>query len=113
MPTAPKRFNARPPQPRHDHRPASNVRGYDARHHRWAEMVKERDGWLCVPCKAAGRLVPCRYADHKTPRHIDLSPAMCAACHARKTAADTKRYGSASATVLTLSQQLARREAQR
>lgn len=118
MPNAPRQFQARPAQPRIDHRPASKVRGYDARHQQWAEAVKDRDCWLCVPCKAAGRLVPCRYADHSIPRHVaperayDLTngSAMCSACHARKTHSDNAKYGSAAATTLTPAQQRARQQ---
>ncbi|MDZ4686784.1 MAG: HNH endonuclease [Planctomycetaceae bacterium] len=121
MPTAPRRFQSRPPAPRIDARPPSNIRGYGHQHALWSERVRDRDCHLCQDCKAEGRLLPGTIADHIVPRHIrpDLAytdsngRTLCARHHSLKTASDTKRYGSASATVLTLSQQQARREAQR
>lgn len=73
---------------------------------RWLQIrsrVMNRDGWLCVPCKAHGRITPARQVDHITPieaggdNALDNLQAICLGCHESKT--NSESSGAAVADI--------------
>lgn len=96
-------------------------RGYDHHWQRIADARRRRDDYFCQPCRRARRFTPSSTVDHIVPVHVrpdwrlELrnTQVICTACHQQKTAHDTQRYGSSTATALTREQQAARDEAQR
>ena len=76
---------------RWDGRPSASRRGYGQAWRVKAARILVRDGKLCVPCRAAGRLTPATMVDHITPKHLGGTDdaanlrAICRPCHARKT----------------------------
>ncbi len=79
-------------------RPNSADRGYG---HEWRKLrafVLKRDGKLCVPCGAAGRLTPATHVDHVVPKAAGGTDdpanlrAICKRCHDSKSG----REGQAS-----------------
>lgn len=71
-------------------------RGYG---HVWRKLrtqILQRDDYLCVSCRAAGRLVPATDVDHIVPKSQggtdtpDNLQSLCKPCHRRKTATENK-----------------------
>lgn len=80
------------------HRPNAAARGYcDRRHRAWRAAVLTRDAWTCRQC---GRVCAGHreaHADHIVPiaaggdrYDIANGQTLCAACHARKTLAESR-----------------------
>jgi 5-methylcytosine-specific restriction protein A len=78
--------------PRWDDRPNAGQRGYGQAWRVRRARILARDGRLCVPCRAEGRLTPATMVDHVTPKHLGGGDddanlrAICRRCHDRKTA---------------------------
>jgi len=77
-----------------DTRPDSTARGYDATWERLSKMLR-RERPVCELCQVR----PSRLVDHIVPLRaggarleIENLQALCIACHARKTAADGRKY---------------------
>lgn len=82
---APSRWPRQPKQPDPHYQTAA--------HRDWANAVKERAGWKCESCGAAGVKL---YADHVIEIKDGGDPfgpgkALCAPCHGRKTADEKAR----------------------
>ena len=79
------------------HRTSRHERGYDAAWVRTREHVLKRDAYLCQPCLRSGRTYPATQVDHITPKakggtdDMGNLEAICAECHAIKTAAENGR----------------------
>lgn len=79
---------------------SSYRRGYDRRWEHIRRAALRRDYYLCVLCKADGRLTIATLVDHIVPivvdagRRLDFSnlQSLCAGCHATKTAQDLATY---------------------
>lgn len=94
--------------------------GYDTAWERIAKQRRDNDFGLCQECLLDGWLTVSQDVDHIIPLHVrpdwrlefDNTQVLCRTHHRCKTEADSKRYGSSTATELTIAQQNARLEAQ-
>jgi 5-methylcytosine-specific restriction endonuclease McrA len=66
------------------------------------KRIKKRDGYLCQTCRRAGRVTLATQVDHIAPLHLGGSDtainkeSICDACHATKTARETRAMGGAN-----------------
>ncbi len=104
-----------------ERRGSSKDRGYDATWARLADLRRSRDGYLCQLCLRVDRLTSSKIVDHIVPLHVrpdwrlvlENTQVICPVCHQQKSADDTRRYGSSTATTLTDVQRSNREEAAR
>lgn len=83
-----------PKRPWEHDRSSATARGYGPAWRKLRAAILERDGGLCVPCRAEGRESPAMSVDHVTPRAeggtddpLNLV-SLCAPCRAEKDARD-------------------------
>lgn len=96
-----------------DRRVSSRERGYTRAWDKLAALRRKLDGELCQPCLRENYMVESRIVDHIVPLHVrpdwklvlENTQVICALCHARKTANDTRMYGSSTQTKLSAEQQ--------
>lgn len=75
---------------------SSTARGYGYRWQKAREAFLAVASYLCVTCKAEGRIAAATVVDHKTPHRGDQAlfwnranwQALCKTCHDRKTASE-------------------------
>lgn len=79
------------------HRASRQQRGYGAQWERVRKQVMQRDKGLCQVCMDTGRITAAVAVDHIQPKaeggtdDLENLQAICAECHAAKTAAEGRR----------------------
>lgn len=100
-------------------RPTTCQMGYDSAWERLANCRRNEDYGLCQACLERRRLEVSSDVDHIIPIHVrpdwrlelDNTQVLCRTHHRKKTHEDSLRYGSSTATSLTVEQRKAREEA--
>ena len=103
MPSRPQSFRPLAQTRKVETRPSSRQRGYDWKWEQCRVLALKQDNHLCRSCTAKGIDTPANIVDHIEPLHVrpDLRlvlsnlQVLCAVCHAEKTEADCRKYGSA------------------
>lgn len=78
------------------HEQSRHERGYGYAWTKLRTRILRRDGYLCQPCKRAGRATQATEVDHITPKAQDGTDdpenleSTCAPCHERKTAREAR-----------------------
>lgn len=77
-------------------------RGYGSAWDKLRLVILRRDGGLCVPCRAKGKVTPGNIVDHIVPKHqggddqLENLQVICKACHTVKTAFESAEGKAAS-----------------
>ncbi|MBF6792140.1 HNH endonuclease [Acinetobacter baumannii] len=80
---------------RQDRTGSTTERGYGHAWRKLRESILERDGYLCVHCRAVGRVSPATDVDHIKAKAFggtdepDNLQSLCSPCHKEKTAKES------------------------